>query len=134
MERSASELIDEIGTRVKGIWSHSENPELLSKDLNDIAVLNWGLAKWRTEFDENERQMKAELELDKANGMLRHTNSGEAVNKAEIRMTIELGAKKLEYNKMASNLDKVKTMMNANASVMDAARSRLSLIKAEMQS
>lgn len=133
MNKDASQIIEEIGDIVKGVWSQSENPEGLSKSLNDIAVLNWALALWQSTFEEQERQMKAELDIDKATLMQEYVDSGDAVNKAEIKTTIKLGAKRKEYNKMASGLEKCKVMSRANQSVMDAARSRLSLIKEEIK-
>lgn len=133
MQKTADQLIEEVSALVKGIWAHSENPELLSKHLNEIAVLNWALAKHRADFTELEQAMKAELDLAKATSIMEYTNAGDAVNKAEIRTTIKLMDKRIAYNRMAANVDKIKVMMQANDRVMDAARSRLSLIKEEIK-
>jgi hypothetical protein len=133
IQKDAHQLIEEIGAIVKTVWNNSENPDGLSKALNDIAVLHWALALWRAELDEQERHMKAELDLDKANIIQKRTDLGDAVNKAEIRATIELGPKRAEYTKVASAVDKTKIMLQANERVMDSVRSRLSLIKSEMK-
>lgn len=131
--KTAAQLIEEIGNLVRSIWKEKENPEGLSKALNDLAVLNWALAEHQSTFEEQERSMKTEMDLTKANFLQDYTNQGDAVNKAEIKVTIELAAVRREYNKVASALEKVKIIMRANDKVMEAARSRLSLIKQNIE-
>lgn len=133
MQKSASEIIEQISGIVKGVWTHSENPELLSKDLNDISVLNWALSQWQADFEEQERTTKAALDLEKANLILQYTNDGDAVNRAEVKVTIETAEMRKEYNKIASALEKMKITARANEKVMDSARTRISLIKGEVK-
>lgn len=132
MTKSAEEIIKSIGELVKDVWAHKESPEDLSTSLNDIAVLNWALSQWQAEFEEQERMMKAELDLNKATIIDSLTGAGDAVNKSEIRATIQLAEKRKEYNRAASGLEKVKITGKATEKVMDSIRSRISLIKQEL--
>lgn len=133
MNKTAAEIIQAIGDLVRDVWKQKENPEGLSKTLNDIAGYNWALAQWQGELEEEERQMKAELDLEKANLLQKYTNQGDAVNKAEIKVTLETAKMRQDYNKTAAALEKVKITNRANQAVMDAVRSRLSLIKGEIK-
>ena len=131
--KSAHELIEELGTLVKVIWTQKENPEGLSKSLNDIAGLNWALANWQADLEEQERSMKAALDLEKATLLEQLTEDGTPVNKAEIRVTIKLATMRGEYNKIASGLERIKIMERATAKVMDSARSRLTTVRGVTQ-
>lgn len=133
MHKSADEIIKELADLVRDGWKHKDDPEMLSKALYDISALNWGLGQWQAEFEEAERAMKAELEVEKAQLTKDFVDAGDAVNKAEIKVTIQLSGKRKEYNKAASSLARVKISRESNEKVIDAARSRLSLIKKDSQ-
>lgn len=133
MRKDAAELIADIERLVKGYWSHLDNPELISKDLHEISTLNWALAQWQADYEEQERAMKAELDLSRAKLLEEFTSKGEAVNKAEIKATISLAEMRKDYNKVASLLERIKITDKANSKVMDSARSRIGLIKEQIK-
>jgi hypothetical protein len=132
MKKDISQIIEEIGEKVKKVWVYSEDPENLSKTLNDISVLNWAMSQYQVQYEEEERALKAELDLSKAKLLEEFTAQGEPVNKAEIKATIQLAQMRKDYNKVASLLERIKITDRANAKVMDSARSRLALIRKEV--
>lgn len=133
MEKTPVDLIKEVETLVKEGWIQKDNPEELSKTLYDISAINWKLGTHLGEYEEQERAMKAELDLDKAKSINELVDQDMSVNKAEIKTTLVLAEKRKMYNRTASDLEKVKIIIKANEKVMDAIRSRLSLIKQDIQ-
>lgn len=131
--KSAEDILKEIRTRTKDLWTKFDSPEELSRLINELAVLSFGLGEWLTIFDDEERNMKTELDLEKATIISELVDKKEPVSKAEVKATVKLGEKRREYNQTVTMVNKLKIARHDVENLIDTGRSRLSLIKQDME-
>lgn len=129
----AKEILEQIHERAQAVWKSKDNPETLSKVLVELAGLNWGLGEYLVLADEAERELKTELDYEKAKILDQLTKSGESVAKAEIQATLSSRDKRREYNAVAHGKELYKLRRKDTEKLMDAIRSRLSLIKEDIK-
>lgn len=129
----AKDILEQIHQRAQVVWKDKDNPENLSKILVELAGLNWGLGEYLVLADEAERELKTELDYEKAKIVNEITKSGESVAKAEIQATLGTREKRKEYNQVAHGKELYKLRRKDTEKLMDAIRSRLSLIKQEIK-
>lgn len=131
--QSNEELLKSIEAKAREVWKHKDDPETLSKLLVDLSVLNWGLGQWLSDADDAERTLKTELDYQRAKIIKTLTGAGDSIAKAEVEATLNLQDKRKEYNEVKHGLELYKLRRKDTEKIMDALRSRLSLIKQDIR-
>ena len=131
--KDSGEIIKEASTRVKKLWGYKDNPEDLSACIHELAVLNFGLGTWLAEFEDAERVAKTDVDLEHAEIVEKYINQDMPVSRAEVKAKIDLGDKRRDYNQIVKSVQMVKICRHDIETVIDTGRSRLSLIKQDMQ-
>ena len=131
----AKDILDQIHERAQTVWKSKDDPETLSRVLVELAGLNWGLGQWLADAEEAERDLKTEYEYHRAKFMNEQTETAGSVAKAEILATLDdnLKEEKKEYNVVKHGLELYKLRRRDTDKLMDAIRSRLSLIKQDIR-
>ena len=129
----ATDILKQIEAKAREVWANKDNPETLSKLLVDLSVLNWGLGTYQSDADDAERTLKTELDYQRAKIVKQLTGAGESVAKAEVEATLNLKDKRGEYNEVKHGLELFKIKRRDCEKIMDALRSRLSLIKQDIK-
>lgn len=133
MSKDALTIVSEIDDLLRGVWTHLEDPQNLSLDILKLAVLNGGLGNWLAEAQDTERHEEANYKnmVDKVKLSLVAT--GDSATVAESK------AKQLNYSSLQLWLQAqhtvtvLKLKRQDTDQAIDAARSRLSLIKQDMK-
>lgn len=138
-KKDALHIVSEIDDILRDVWKHLENPQELSQDILKLAVLNGGLGNWYAEAQDNERRKEAHykhnLNSDKLAIMATEKDErGKAVSAtyAESKAQINHWATQLELLDAEHTTTVLKLKRQDTDQAIDAARSRLSLIKRDM--
>lgn len=138
-KKDALHIVSEIDDILRDVWKHLENPQELSQDILKLAVLNGGLGNWYAEAQDNERRLEAhykhDLNSDKLAIMATEKDErGKAVSAtyAESKALMNHWTTQLELLDAEHTTTVLKLKRQDTDQAIDAARSRLSLIKRDM--
>lgn len=139
MNKSPDQLIKEIDEIVRGLWSHLEDPETLSRDIAQLSVLNYGLGKALAlvvgELIDLETDYKHDFEAAKLETMESPREDGKKVSAtaAESVARVQLRELAEEIARLEKAVAAFKIQRSDTEQVIEAARSRLSLIKQDIR-
>lgn len=138
--KSAADIVAEIDDVLRDIWKHMEDPENLSRDILKLSVLNGGLGNWLAEAQDLERRMEAAYKHDVDARMLniRETEKNEkghppAIDYAKAKATIEKAEQLDAWLDGQHQVTVLRLKRQDTDQAIDAARSRLSLIKQDIR-
>lgn len=137
--KSPDQLVSEMDEIIRGMWTHLEDPENLSTDILRLAVLNVGIGNALVEAQDllnvANTEYKHSFETFKLAAMQDKDENGKKVTAtaAESMATVEMKEAADYINVLTKALMTLKIKRQDTDSVIDAARSRLSLIKNDIK-
>lgn len=126
-------IITDIDNLLRDFWKHIKDPENLSQDILKLSVLNGGLGNYLAEAHETERQAEATYKYEVDKLKLELVKAGDSATVAESKAKIERFDLQAEWLVAQHNLTVLKLKRQDTDSAIDAARSRLSLIKNDIR-
>lgn len=140
MHKTPDVLVAEMDDIIRGIWTHLEDPQSLSNDILRLSVLNVGIGNALVEAQDllntADTERKYALQTIKL-AKVKETDpdTGKKIPMGVAEAMAEIETKKLadHMNVLSKAVMLLKIKRNDTDSVIDAARSRLSLIKKDIQ-
>lgn len=133
MNRTPEEIIQDVDDLVRAVWTDWENPEKLSEDLMKLAVLYTPIGNLLAEARDDERREEADykyrVEVDK----LDHIAEGDTATKAESKAKVQHREQQKIVFTLTRQSEALKFKREDVEKLIDAARSRLSLIKGDLR-
>jgi hypothetical protein len=139
MDKPIDELVAEIDTLIEAQWQHQSDPENLSIALHKLEVKIGMLSPHvaQAEYDVNTAKADYEVDFDKLKleYMKEKDEKGKAVSAtvAESRARIDMADDMLELYAIKKAHTLLKLKREDTQRIVDAARSRLSLIKQDLR-
>jgi len=131
-KKTAEDIIVGIDNLIRQSYQEWESPEGLSKMLMDLASLKLGLGYWVAYASDQERQADGELKIMREKLKLSYVDSGMTATKADAKKVIETEEMQKGYNKLAYSKELFRIKHTDTQSMIDALRTRISLIKGEI--
>ncbi len=131
--KSATQLIDDIESKSKGLYANLDDSEHISKTLFELAILAMGLGNFLIEALDNERMAESTYKSQLDQRVRMGIQEGEAVNKSELKARQESLGEMSKWLKAKRNVDVLKIKRADLDKVIDTGRSRLSLIKNDIR-
>jgi hypothetical protein len=132
-EKDVATIVQEIDDVLRDIWKHFHNPENLSTDILKLAVLNGGLGNGLAEAFDAERRAEASYKHSVDKLKLENVTKGDSATVAESKAKQEMFVDQIKWIEKQHQLTVLKLKRQDTDSAIDAARSRLSLIKQDMK-
>lgn len=131
--RPAEDIVADIDTILKEVWQHLEDPENLSKDILKLAVLNGGIGNWLAEAQDLERRVEAAYKHDVDRKKLDYVKAGDSATVSESKAKLDLAEQMDAWLDAQHQVTVLKLKRQDTDQAIDAARSRLSLIKQDIK-
>lgn len=133
MDKTPEQNVEQVDELVKQIYTQLDNPEYLSRSVLALSVLYAGLGNYLVEARDQERVLDVAYKVEFGRVKLKYVKEGDSATIAESRARLDLVG--FAENILAANkrVDILKLKREDVDKLIDAARSRLSLIKGDMQ-
>lgn len=132
-KKTPEEIITEIDNKIRQSYKEWDSPEGLSILLMDLASLKLGLGYWVAYASDEERQAEGELKLKREQIKLElMENYKQSGTKADAKKVIETAEMSSEYYKLAYRKELYKIKHSDTQTMIDALRTRISLIKGDI--
>lgn len=131
--KTASSIVTEIDDLLRDIWKHISDPENLSTDILKLAVLNGGLGNWLAEAQDIERKAEVDYKHRVDEYKLGFVKDGDSATVAETKAKLAHHDVMQDWLTAQHNATVLKLKRHDTDSAIDAARSRLSLIKGDIR-
>lgn len=133
MMKEVATIVSEIDDVLRDIWRHFDDPENLSRDILKLAVLNGGLGNGLADAFDNERRAEIVYKHAVDKLKLQLVEKGDSATVAESKAKVEETNKLSVWLEDQHRLTVLKLKRQDTDSAIDAARSRLSLIKQDLR-
>lgn len=133
MNKTAEQIVAEVDDLVRDVWNAWDDPETLSGLILKLSVLYAPLGNYLAQARDEERKMDTYIKYHFANHKRSHIEHGDSVALAETKARTELENQYKDQDFAANRIDILKLKREDVEKLIDAARSRLSLIKGDIQ-
>lgn len=134
-KKSPTDIIKDIDKLAKDIFGSLENPETLSMTIVELAVLNVGMGNWLADALEAERNLDTELKYLKQKHITegRKQDGKKAIGALEAEAVVNTKEKQDELLEIQHAVQLYKIKRSDTEKLIDATRSRLSIIKQDIK-
>lgn len=133
MNKSPQQIITEIDSILSVIWNSLENPDILSREILKMSVLYAGLGNYLAEAREAERKAEQHYKFLIETTKLDYVAAGDSATVSESKAKVEAHEAQETYLQSAKRVDMLKLKREDVERILDATRSRLSLIKGDIR-
>lgn len=133
MNKTAEQIVAEVDDLVRAVWSAWEDPETLSGLILKLSVLYAPIGNYLAQAREEERWEETMYKSAVNKGKIHYVSEGDSATLAESKSHEDHTQDKNDWVETQNRVDTLKLKREDVEKLIDAARSRLSLIKGDIQ-